>query len=287
MKTTVALLIRKSPRFRALVFKVARLQSALGFSVLNHRNEVNTRSIEPKELADRVTSISKHIQLRKVVGFDLIRVGGISDGGYVMVDNFNLIEGVLSLGVGPDVSWDLALSKNVPLIHFYDHTVESLPAIVPNSKWFKEKIVAHSNTSGITLEQAINRLPNSNQLILKCDIEDDEWEILAEFSSEILEKFDQIVIEFHWIINKIFNHKFELMISVLEKLANSHSVVNIHANNSSELVIVANCPVPEVLEVTYVRTKSYNFQPAESHNKLNAPNDLRRPEISLNFPISL
>ena len=287
MKRLVTFLIQKLPQFRNLVFKVARLQSALGFSIPSHRIEVNARSIEPKKLAERVALISKSIRKKKVVGFDLIRVGGIGDGGYVMVNNFNMIEGVLSLGVGPDVSWDLDLSKNVPLIHFYDHTVESLPAVVPNSKWYKEKIVAHSNTSGTTLEQAVNRLPNSNELILKCDIEDDEWEILAECSSAVLEKFDQIVIEFHWIVNKIFNHKYDLMISVLEKLATSHSVVNIHANNSAEFVIVANCPVPEVLEISYVRTKSYSFEQSQFNRSLNAPNDVRHPEIHLKFPISL
>ncbi len=287
MKRLVIFLIQKSSRFRTLVFKVATLQSALGFSLRIHRIDVSTRRIEPEELANRILLISKYIQIEKVVGFDLIRVGGIGDGGYVMLNNFNQIEGVLSLGVGPDISWDLEISGNVPLIHFYDHTVDTLPTFVPNSKWYKEKIVTKNDSSGTTLEEAMYRLPSSNQLILKCDIEDDEWEIFAECEPKILEKFDQIIVEFHWLSNKIFNQKYELMISAFEKLAQSHSVVNIHANNSADLVIIANCPVPEVVEITYVRTKSYTFQQTQIGKNVNARNYDGRPEISLNFPIVL
>lgn len=64
--------------------------------------------------------------LKPVSCEDLIRVGGIYDGGYV-VPNFALggTKGLLSLGISDDISFELALLKINPDIRVigYDHTV--------------------------------------------------------------------------------------------------------------------------------------------------------------------
>jgi hypothetical protein len=266
MKNLLIFLIRKAHRFRMAIIK---------------------RTISPDVLALRIWSISKYIQVRKVIGFDLTRIGGSGDGGYVMLDNFQNIEGVLSLGVGPDVSWDLDMNRRTPLIHLYDHSILKLPKNIPNGTWFKEKIVSKSHSTGTAFEIAVQRLPNSSNLILKCDIEDSEWEIFAQCSTKTLSKFDQILIEFHWLTEKFFNEKYELMVAALENLSRTHSVVNIHGNNYADYEMIGNCPVPSVIEISYARTKSYKFEEKPNSKNLNAPNDQKRPEISLSFPIVL
>ncbi|CAB4914583.1 unannotated protein [freshwater metagenome] len=242
-------------------------------------------NISTENLALRILEISKHLQISYMDGYELVRVGGPADGGYIMLNNFEDIDGAISLGVGPDISWDLDISKKIPLVHLYDHSITKMPNSIPSGTWFKEKAVAHSDLSGTSLEEMISRIPESNRLLLKCDIEDSEWEIFSQCSKEILQKFDQIVVEFHWIIEKLNNDKFALLLATFENLAQTHSVINIHANNYAKFEIVANCPVPDVMEITYARTKSYKFEQKLRNLNLNASNSEENPEIQLIFPI--
>lgn len=267
--------------------KIASLQTLLEQQMAFDSRFHGGIEFSSEVLVQRILEISKTMQIRKVIGFELIRVGGSSDGGYVMLNNLDDIAGVLSLGVGPDISWDNEISQKVSLIHLYDHTISNLPKPMPEARWFKEKVVAMGDSTGTSFEEAISRLPDTNQLLLKCDIEDSEWEIFSRCDSEILERFDQIVVEFHWLSEKLLTQKYELMINALQNLARTHSVINIHGNNFAKFQIIANCPIPEVIEVTYVRTKSYNFNQNHLAKNLNAPNYSEKPEIFLNFPIPL
>jgi hypothetical protein len=270
-----------------LVIRIASLQASLGFQILVDDKVIHRSKISDEVASQRIRDLSRNIQISKVLGFDLIRVGGSGDGGYVMLNNLDNIDGVLSLGIGQDVSWDLEISQKVRLIHLYDHTIEGLPELLPGSQWFKEKIVAKGDPTGTSFEDAIKRLPNSNRLILKCDIEDSEWEIISNCDSEILGKFDQIVMEFHWLTDKLFTQKYELMLQTFEKIAQTHSVINIHGNNYANFEIIANSPIPDVIEISYARTKSYNFELNNSNKNLNMRNHELKPEIYLNFPIIL
>jgi hypothetical protein len=268
-----------------LIVKFTILQSELGFPILTKGDFKGVHALSPKILERRISSISKHLQIRTVKDFGLTRIGSEGDGGYVMLNNFEGIEGVLSFGVGPDISWDLDISERTPLVHLYDHTVPELPTQIKNGVWFKEKVVSTEDSKGTTLEQAIARLPKRTNLILKSDIEDSEWEIIAQCSMDTLLKFDQIVIEFHWLTEKLFNHKFELMQTAFENLARTHSVINIHANNFADCEIIANSFVPSVIEISYVRNNSYTFVQRVEEADLNSPNFKDKPEIQLNFPI--
>ena len=267
-----------------MILKAANLQRSLGFQTTIELS-VTGSNISPENLVLRILEISKYLQVNHVEGYELVRVGGPADGGYVMLNNFEGIDGAISLGVGPDVSWDLDISKKIPLIHLYDHSISKMPEPIPSGIWFKEKAVTNSDSSGTSLEEMISRIPDSNRLLLKCDIEDAEWEIFSQCSQEILQKFDQIIVEFHWIIEKLKNDKFALLLAAFQNLAQTHSVINIHANNYAKLEIVANCPVPDVVEITYARTKSYKFEQNLRHLSLNASNCEENPEIQLIFPI--
>jgi len=287
MNKFLLFLIHRSHRIRMLVIRIASLQASLGFQILVDDKVIHRSKISDEVASQRIRDLSRNIQISKVLGFDLIRVGGSGDGGYVMLNNLDNIDGVLSLGIGQDVSWDLEISQKVRLIHLYDHTIEGLPELLPGSQWFKEKIVAKGDPTGTSFEDAIKRLPNSNRLILKCDIEDSEWEIISNCDSEILGKFDQIVMEFHWLTDKLFTQKYELMLQTFEKIAQTHSVINIHGNNYANFEIIANSPIPDVIEISYARTKSYNFELNNSNKNLNMRNHELKPEIYLNFPIIL
>ena len=102
---------------------------------------------------------------------------------------------------------------------------------------------------------------------------------------ELLKKFDQIVIEFHWMINHLNSDSFTTMLNALEKISSTHKVVNIHANNYAHYEIVANCPIPDVIEVSYARKSSYSFIEKTLVPDFNVKNYSEHPEISLQFPL--
>jgi hypothetical protein len=63
----------------------------------------------------RIVEISKTLRVEKVVdptlGFS--RFGNQFDGGYVMVNDFNNNDALVSLGVGSDVTFDAELTKTI------------------------------------------------------------------------------------------------------------------------------------------------------------------------------
>lgn len=61
--------------------------------------------------------------------FPKIRLGSLADGAYVPPDDLDGITDVLSVGVGGEVSFDLALPERGTLIHQYDPTVDGPPVL--------------------------------------------------------------------------------------------------------------------------------------------------------------
>jgi hypothetical protein len=60
-------------------------------------------------------------------GVGKVRVGCDGDGGYVMLDDFRNINSCYSVGIGPEVSWDLDMARRGLRVFQYDHTVKEPP----------------------------------------------------------------------------------------------------------------------------------------------------------------
>jgi hypothetical protein len=56
-----------------------------------------------------------------------VRVGCDRDGGYVMLDDFRNVNSCYSVGIGPEVSWDLDMARRGLPVFQYDHTVKEPP----------------------------------------------------------------------------------------------------------------------------------------------------------------
>jgi len=56
-----------------------------------------------------------------------VRAGGSGDGGYVVPDYLDGLDGVVSIGVGGDVSFDLWFAERGVPVFQYDHTVAESP----------------------------------------------------------------------------------------------------------------------------------------------------------------
>ena len=94
-------------------------------------------------------------------------------------------------------------------------------------------------------------------IFLKMDIEGGEYPWLLQIDEPQLNKFKQIVIEFHGITNDGWGCNYNDKVKCLEKLSKTHYIVHAHGNNYGP--VVNN--IPEVIELTYVNKKYFNSVP--------------------------
>lgn len=90
--------------------------------------------------------------------------------------------------------------------------------------------------------------------ILKLDIEGAEWSVLRETPAELLTRFEQIALELHGLHDfdkPAFNAAAQ---ASLRKLAAYFTLCHVHANNFGMVRIVGGFPVPEALELTFIRS---------------------------------
>jgi hypothetical protein len=229
----------------------------------------------PEQLRKRILELGSLLSPMTANGVGKIRVGGPSDGGYVMLDDFERVSGALSFGVNDNDTWDCDIVGRVIDVHQYDHAIDRPPSSGKGLTFFKEMVVPNGSTEGTTLAAAVAR-QRQGPLLLKCDIEGSEWEIFANATQATLGRFAQIVCEFHGFGSIADDTCYSTMHTALDKLSNSFAVVHLHANNSGPWMIVAGVPFPSVLEVTYANKQMYSTRdsvetlPTE-HDAPNAP----------------
>ena len=234
-----------------------------------------------RELLARLLSL---MAPQRAEGVKKKRYGSRFDGGYVMLDDFNGIKGALSLGIGGNVKWDLAMAEKGLTLWQYDHTVGGPPVQHPNFVFNKARIgiEAENTTPSTTLPALIAEHPG-DEMILKMDIEGSEWEVFAHIDPEYLKAFRQIVIEFHD-FEKIADPAWrEQAMTALEHLGQNHSVVHVHGNNFVALVVAGDISIPNCLELTYVRKDAYRLVPTNETfpGAVDRPSNPFRPEVQL------
>jgi hypothetical protein len=227
-----------------------------------------------------------------VNGKEFIRVGRKGDGGYVMVDDIGRLGSALSFGVGTEISFDLELAERGVRVLLYDHTIDGIPAQHPNIR-FRRLGLGSSTGSDDAKRQlssilAEERIGDLGDVILKIDIEGDEWEVLKDIPGEVLEQFSQILLELHGMADYSNPDNHINRMYVLKKLSQTHQAVHLHANNWRPYKVIGGAPVPEVLEVTFASRKHYTFSPCKRTfpTSLDYPNNANRAEILLAFPTS-
>jgi hypothetical protein len=215
------------------------------------------------------------------------RFGSSNDGGYILIDDIGFSDFLISMGVASDVNFEVELSKKIAGAHLYDDSINCLPRPIINSKFFKDRV---GGEGFVSLEDALANTDHQGDFILKMDIEGSEWEALDFASSEVLHRFRQIVIEYHWFENIQHDDFFLRVQRVLDKLELTHFVLNAHPNNWGDILVVENLTVPSVVEVTYLRKRSFDFSVNKPSSisqvdALNEPCNPNYPELKLMNPM--
>ena len=186
---------------------------------------------------------------------ELIRLGGNNDGGYLVPNDLSNIKYNLSPGVGRFFSFELdLLKKNIPS-YMCDASVDSIPPELDGCVFIKKNIGSISKKDQISINnwvESIN-LEKHQNLMLQMDIEGMEYETILSLSEKNLNYFRIIIIEFHnlrEIKNKFF---FKTVVSTFEKLLETFIICHIHPNNSCGINYISDVPIPNALEVSFIR----------------------------------
>ena len=192
-----------------------------------------------------------------------IRVGAPRDGGYVMAQ---LGSGgdLLSFGIANDVRFEMEMAIKGRRCFMYDHTIDDLPHRHDKFVFFKKGICGdgHRTDDLLSLGECLGSLPCSERLLLKMDVEGAEWDVFSTASDEVLSRFDQIVGEFHWLL-ELGNERFRTRFCEAMTRLNKHfTLFHVHANNCRTLGLVNGFAVADVLELSFVRTSLIGRRPS-------------------------
>ena len=231
-------------------------------------------------------TIGRYFKRYSDVRSNLVRLGSSNDGGYVVFQDFDATDVVLSFGIGDNNSFDKDIGPYVDVVQMYDHTIDSLPSEFGNGVFYRVGI-SHLNISGFyTVPEILSVIPKNVEIVLKIDIEGSEWDIFNSLDFGHLLRFKQIFGEFHGMHDLISTIEGqEKIVAVLEKLTSSHTFVNLHANNWARTDLIQGFLVPDVLEFTLVRNdRLLEVQSEQAGNQsLNQSNNPNAPEIYLGF----
>ncbi len=222
----------------------------------------------------------------------LVRIGGDSDGAYLVPDDLNGVTACFSPGVANFKSFeDELLDKYNIRSHMVDFSSDPHKFATPlrpglqtfRKLWLDDRTAENS----ITLDQWVSEEESgTHDLILQMDIEGAEYRTLMGVTQQLLRRFRVIVLELHGLSVQHNTRFIEDTVSPLTtRLDQDFVCVHAHPNNAggSERLDGFGVEVPRVLEVTLLRRD--RLVPVPDTHKISPmiPHPLDLPVNSSNF----
>ena len=202
--------------------------------------------------------LSNFIKKIKVfnLGYDLIRVGKLQDGGYLVPNILSKIDYCFSPGVGDKFSFEEDLiDKGIKKCFLADGTI-SKPKFSKKINFINKNISFKDTKKTIRLDTWIKKkVKNNNNLLLQMDIEGHEYEVLNSVPLSILNRFKIIVIEFHHLESLFTDFGLKFIKPTFFKLLESFDICHIHPNNCCGIYEHKNIKIPSVAEFTFLSKK--------------------------------
>ena len=207
---------------------------------------------------------------------------------------------IFRAGIGDDESFTADFLKKHNYLskidcHAFDGTISDYPLKGPpyansvenythNIQFHQKNIGGSNNDVSTNLRDIIS---THEEIFIKMDIENFEYEWLLSLEKSDLKRIKQIVIEFHGIdsSDSIYSDSkinFIDKIKALEKINNTHYLIHAHGNvfGSNNQECIYHRPMPEVIELTFVikdyfkekpplNTKKFPFKDLDYSNGLN------------------
>jgi hypothetical protein len=226
------------------------------------------------------------LQPHDVPGFAKRRFGAARDGGYIMLDDFGSARQALSLGIGNDVSWDLDMAARGFRVFQYDPTVDASPEASPHFDFRPLRVVGRRRAAAdVTLAEIMERpeLASDRDVIAKIDIDESEWEVLANADTAVLRRIRQIAVEFGEIRRFVDRDWRALMLAAVANVTATHACIHVHGNNWGPFTVIGGIPFPNFFEVTFVRRSDYRLVPSSASfpTAIDRPNNPKKPDFHL------
>jgi hypothetical protein len=222
----------------------------------------------------------------------LVRVGAEFDGGYLVPDLIFRCDALLSIGIGWDVSFDLALAERGATVLQFDHTLEAgyLPGGVDHPNFRLQRLGLGTITHGdlLSLDDMVQQIDSLTPAhpSLNFDIEGAEWSTITAAHTEQLSKFEVIACELHDLHRLGEPEFFASVVQTITALTTHHRSVHVHPNNNRPAITIAGVDIPEVLEVSFLRADLATFTPIdqlELPHPLDTSNNPYLPDLSITF----
>lgn len=227
--------------------------------------EERMRAIEASALLLGATSVTEMGSLLRPLpnGHSFERIGSTKDGGYVVPTDLPSPVGVISIGVGPECSADVALAERGARVWQCDHTVEASPAEHRNITFHRIGLgIAHEAAKGghtrpLSELLELAHVTPDDSVWLMLDAEGVEWDVLLDRSAP-LDRFDLIVVELHRLSWLARPGTDGLLVDAIRRLRETHSPIAWNPNNYAPTVAIGGLHVPDVLEVTFVANRRFD-----------------------------
>ena len=216
------------------------------------------------------------------LGYNYIRLGGKTDGSYIVPEILDEIKYCFSAGYGGDCSFEKDLEKHNIKSFLADYSFDA-PTELKNFEYSKKFIKSFSNQKSIDINSWIEK-PISleeKKMILQIDIEGSEYEVLHSISEKNLRRFDILIIEMHNLFmlnNQIF---YKYFLSCIEKIKNSFEVFYLQPNNCCGTSNFDGVIFPNILEITFLNKSKVNQKEQFKNKNLFVKNIDYKEEIIL------
>lgn len=151
-------------------------------------------------------------------------------------------------------------------------------------KIFEEGIASANSAKYKSLAYHYNKFGlYDKKIILKIDVEGAEYDVFSDqVVYKLLENCVQLIVEFHEISKNL-----EKLISIMEHISQTHSLIHIHHNNHTGTFIYEGKNVPDAIEVTFL---SNDYIPEKKYSTvtypiagLDSPCHKHKRDIALDF----
>ncbi len=213
-------------------------------------------------------------------GIELIRVGGESDGGYLIPKDLDGIRACYSPGVFDTSLFEEELDESYSIkSHLADYSVDGAPGDFKPKTFLKRFVGSFTNEKYITLSDWIEFTEPKvfcSEFILQMDIEGGEYETILATPSDVLRRFRIIIIEVHGFKDWSDSSYFGLVEKFFKKLLLDFYVVHVHANNCCGSSKISGIEFANIFEITLIRKDRVRNR---EKNLANLPHNLERKNV--------
>ena len=205
-------------------------------------------------MIDQVKELIKELRPVKTK-YDLIRIGGNNDGGYLLPNDLSGVSTCFSPGVDVTATFEKDLLSRGIRSHLADASVEGAPDGLEVASFTKKYLDGVNTDDYMTLEFWVkNKGGALGDLILQMDIEGGEYATILATPIDILRRFRIVAIEIHdvqhWFNNPI---AWGVAQTFFTKLLQEFHVVHNHPNNNCQFLQAEDVFMPTVFELTLLR----------------------------------